>query len=136
MNIAVVGGGTRCRTLMDSIEKHSFREISPKVVAVADPKDDAPGLVKAREKGLFVTNDYNDFFDRDDVDLIIELTGKQDVYEDILLKKRFGPSTTKLRRFFGNLLSLPGLSKKQQGNFRKQGRFIMSSSMNSSRKTL
>ena len=88
MNIAVVGGGTRCRVLMDSIEKHTFREISPKVVAVADPKDDAPGLVKAREKGLFVTNDYNDFFDRDDVDLIIELTGKQDVYEDILLKKK------------------------------------------------
>jgi PAS domain S-box-containing protein len=73
---------------MDSIEKHSFREISPKVVAVADLQDDAPGLVKAREKGLFVTEDYNDFFDRDDVDLIIELTGKQDVYEDILLKKK------------------------------------------------
>jgi two-component system NtrC family sensor kinase len=88
MNIAVVGGGTRCRTLMDSIEKHSFREISPRVVAVADPKDDAPGLVKAREKGLFVTEDYNDFFDRDDIDLIIELTGKEDVYEDILLKKK------------------------------------------------
>ena len=52
MNIAVVGGGKRCRILMDSIEKHTFREISPKVVAVADLKDDAPGLVKAREKGV------------------------------------------------------------------------------------
>lgn len=88
MNIAVVGGGTRCRTLMDSIEKHSFREISPRVVAVADPRDDAPGLVKAREEGLFVTGDYDDLFERDDIDLIIELTGKQDVYEDILLKKK------------------------------------------------
>jgi PAS domain S-box-containing protein len=73
---------------MDSIEKHSFREISPRVVAVADPKDDAPGLVKARGKGLFVTHDYNDLFDREDIDLIIELTGKQDVYDDILLKKK------------------------------------------------
>ncbi len=88
MNIAVVGGGTRCRTLMDSIEKHSFREISPRVVAVADLKDDAPGLVKARGKGLFVTNDYNDLFSREDIDLIIELTGKHDVYDDILLKKK------------------------------------------------
>ena len=88
MNIAVVGGGTRCRTLMESIEKHSFRELDPKVIAVADPNDDAPGLVKAREKGLLVTRDYNDLFARDDIDLIIELTGKEDVYNDILLKKK------------------------------------------------
>ena len=81
MNIAVVGGGKRCRILMDSIEKHTFREIAPRVVAVADPKDDAPGLVKARENDLFVTEDYNDLLDRDDIDLIIELTGKQDVYD-------------------------------------------------------
>ena len=73
---------------MDSIEKHTFREISPRVVAVADLKDDAAGLVKAREKGLFVTNDYIDLLGREDIDLIIELTGKQDVYEDILLKKK------------------------------------------------
>ncbi len=88
MNIAVVGGGTRCRTLLDSIEKHTFRELHPKVVAVADPNENAPGLVKARGKGLFVTGDYNDFFKRDDIDLIIELTGKEDVYNDILLKKK------------------------------------------------
>jgi PAS domain S-box-containing protein len=88
MNIAVVGGGKQCRTLMESIEKHSFRELSPRVVAVADLRDDAPGLVKAREEGLFVTNDYNDLFDRDDIELIIEQTGKQDVYDDILRKKK------------------------------------------------
>ena len=88
MNIAVVGGGTRCRNLLDLIERHSFQEISPKVVAVADKKDYAPGLVKARKNGVFVTNDYNDLFDRDDIDLIIELTGNQDIYADILRKKR------------------------------------------------
>ena len=88
MNIAIVGGGTRCRTLLDSIEKHTFREMHPKVVAVADPNEQAPGLVKAREKGLFVTRDYNDFFERDDIELILELTGKEDVYNDILLKKK------------------------------------------------
>ena len=88
MNIAVVGGGTRCRNLLDLIERHDFPEISPKVVAVADKKDYAPGLVKARKNGLFVTNDYNDLFDRDDIDLIIELTGNQDIYNDICHKKK------------------------------------------------
>ncbi len=88
MNIAVVGGGTRCCRLLDLIERHTYQEISPKVVAVADNKDHAPGLVKARKKGLFITKDYNDFFDRDDIDLIMELTGNQNIYNDILLKKK------------------------------------------------
>jgi len=73
--------------LLEFIEKHSFREISVKVIAVADDREDAPGLVWAREKGLFVTSDYKDFLDRDDVDLIIELTGNQEIYYDILAKK-------------------------------------------------
>ena len=88
MNVAIVGGGSRCRMLLEFIEKHSFREISVKVIAVADEREDAPGLVLAREKGFFVTSDYNDLFDRDDVDLIIELTGNQEIYYDILLKKK------------------------------------------------
>jgi two-component system, NtrC family, sensor kinase len=88
MNIAVVGGGTRCKRLIEVIEQHQFQEINPKVVAVADLKDDAPGIIKAKENDLLVTNDYNDFFKRDDIDLIIELTGKMDIYNDILNKKK------------------------------------------------
>jgi PAS domain S-box-containing protein len=88
MNIAVVGGGSRCRLLLELIEKHAFQELDPNVVAVADVRNNAPGLVKAKEKGLIVTNDYNDFFDRDDIDLIIELTGNQKTFFDILFKKK------------------------------------------------
>ncbi|MEE4263738.1 MAG: ATP-binding protein [Desulfobacteraceae bacterium] len=88
MNIAVVGGGTRCKRLIEVIERHEFHEIDPRVVAVADLKDDTPGIIKAKENGLFVTHDYNDFFKRDDIDLIIELTGSMDIYNDILSKKK------------------------------------------------
>jgi PAS domain S-box-containing protein len=88
MNIAVVGGGRRCKRLIEVIERHEFQEIHPKVVAVADLKADAPGIVKAKSNGLFVTHDYNDFFKRDDIDLIIELTGDMDIYNDILNKKK------------------------------------------------
>ena len=87
MNIAVVGGGTRCKRLIETIIRHSFEEIDPKVVAVADLKESAPGFIKAKENGLFVTHDYNDFFKRDDIDLIMELTGDMDIYNDILIKK-------------------------------------------------
>lgn len=88
MNIAIVGGGKRCKYLLDLIDRHSFFEILPHVVAVADIDDHAPGFVRAREKGLMVTNDYSVFFDRRDIDLIIELTGNMDVYNDILARKK------------------------------------------------
>jgi len=88
MNIAVIGGGRRCKRLIEVIERHKFQEIDPKVVAVADLKDDAPGFLKAKKNGLFVTHDYNDFFERDDIDLIMELTGNMDIYNDILSKKK------------------------------------------------
>ncbi len=88
MNIAVVGGGSRCKRLIEVIQRHAFQEIDPKVVAVADLNEDAPGYVKAKKNGLFVTHDYNDFFKRDDIDLIIELTSDMDIYNDILNKKK------------------------------------------------
>jgi two-component system, NtrC family, sensor kinase len=88
MNIAVVGGGSRCKRLMEVIERHEFQEVQPRVVAVADLKDDAVGFIRAKNNGLFVTHDYNDFFKRDNIDLIIELTGNMDVLYDILNKKK------------------------------------------------
>jgi PAS domain S-box-containing protein len=88
MNIAIVGGGSRCKQLMEAIERHEFHKIHPKVVAVADVNADAPGIVKARKNGLFVTGDYNDFFKKDDIDLIIELTGNMDIFNDVLRKKK------------------------------------------------
>jgi len=88
MNIAVVGGGRRCKDFMDVIERHTFEEIHPKIIAVADIRPKAPGLVAAMEKGLFITSSYDDFFERDDIDLIVELTGSMDIYNDILAKKK------------------------------------------------
>jgi PAS domain S-box-containing protein len=75
---------------MDVIQRHTFQEIHPRIIAVADIDPKAPGLVAAMEKGLFITSSYDDFFDRDDIDLIVELTGSMDIYNDILAKKKKG----------------------------------------------
>jgi PAS domain S-box-containing protein len=88
MNIAIVGGGTQCYQFLYLIERHAFKEMNPRVLAVADVNDDAPGILKAKEAGIPVTRDYNDFFDRDDIELIIEMTGRGEVYNDILKKKK------------------------------------------------
>ena len=84
MRIAVVGAGHNCLYLMELIEKYEFQLITPVIVAVADIDNNARGFVKARERGIFVSNDYNDFFKLDNIDLIVELTGNMDVYNDIL----------------------------------------------------
>jgi PAS domain S-box-containing protein len=89
MKIALVGGGKRCRRLMEVIEQHRFEEINPRIIAVADPNPEAPGYVQAQKQGLYVTADYNDFFNRSDIDLIIELTNSMEIYNDILRKKAF-----------------------------------------------
>ncbi|MFZ0612061.1 MAG: ATP-binding protein [Desulfobacterales bacterium] len=89
MKIAVVGGGERCKRLMELFESHSFEEVHPQVIAVADLNPNAPGYLKAQRQDLFVTTDYNDFFKLGDVDLIIEMTGSMDIYNDILRKKAF-----------------------------------------------
>ena len=44
MNIAVVGGGRKCKKLIEVIEQHRFKEIHPRVIAVADLNEKAPGL--------------------------------------------------------------------------------------------
>ncbi len=88
MNIAIVGGGLMCMHFLDFIVNNGVHMVEPNVVAVADPKVDAPGRRRAEELGLFVTDDYNVFFGRDDIDLIIELTGNPDIYNDILRKKK------------------------------------------------
>ena len=88
MNIAIVGGGTRCSLLLDFLDAYTFHTIQPRIVALADEREEALCVEKAREKGVFFTKDYNDLFDRDDIDLIIEMTGSEDVFYDILRKKK------------------------------------------------
>ncbi len=87
MNIAIVGGGEKCSFLINLMEKHDFKLICPKIVAVADIDENAKGYRLAREMGIFVTTDYNDFFKMDDIEQIIELTGDLDIYDDIVKKK-------------------------------------------------
>jgi two-component system, NtrC family, sensor kinase len=88
MRIAVIGGGTRCKFLIKLLENHMFHEIDPAIVAVADINPEAPGFMEAQKIGIDVTNDYNDIIHRNDIDLIVELTGNIDICNDIISKKK------------------------------------------------
>ena len=121
LNIAVVGGGSRCLFLMELIDNQTFPLTNPIIVAVADLKDDAPGIVRAKEAKIFVTSDYNDFFKRDDIDLIIELTGSLNIYNDILRKKK--PSVRAIAHttavFFGEIYRITQTQKETNQKLRE-----------------
>ncbi len=88
MNIAVVGGGKRCQQLIEMIGRQIFQQVDPRILVVAEPDPEAPGVVAARKRGILVVDDYNRILERDDLDLIVELTGSMDVYNDIIARKK------------------------------------------------
>ena len=87
VNIAVVGGGPACKSLITFLETHTLRHIQVNIVGVADPSENAPGLVYARGKGIRTTKDFRDFFGLEDLHLLIEITGRNDVLDEIMQNK-------------------------------------------------
>jgi PAS domain S-box-containing protein len=97
MKIAVVGGGQRCVRLMEILSQHQFSKVLPRIVAVADTNPSAPGYVEASRRGIFVTTDYGDLFNMDSIDMIVELTGNEEVFYDILGRKKINVRAIGLR---------------------------------------
>jgi PAS domain S-box-containing protein len=82
--VAIVGGGTRCHDFLTRIQNRP-KDIGLTVVGVADPDPDAAGVVYARQIGIdFTPTDYHEFYFRDDIHAIVELTGVDEVRDEIL----------------------------------------------------
>ena len=88
LNIGVIGGGTRCKALIEMFAADRFKRLNGQIVAVADINPQAPGLLFAKEKGIYTTSDYHDFLHMENLDAVIELTGKEELLTDVLRHKR------------------------------------------------
>ena len=86
-NIALVGGGSDCKALIQFLETDSLRHLHVHIIGVADAHKHAPGLAYAREKGIYTTSDYRNLFDLENLHLILELTGRDDVLGEIVRRK-------------------------------------------------
>ncbi len=106
MKIAIIGGGTRCRAFLEMLDARRFPRLRAEIVAVADPNDHAVGIRLAQQRGIYTTGDYRDFYQIQDLDLVIELTGQEELLDEFLkrhpAKVRVLEAT--ISRLFGDLL--------------------------------
>jgi two-component system, cell cycle sensor histidine kinase and response regulator CckA len=87
LNIAIVGGGVGCKAIMDMISAEKLSQLGMKLIGLACTNTAAAGYRFAREKGIYTTTDYRDLFKLKDLNMIIELTDREETANDIARSK-------------------------------------------------
>jgi PAS domain S-box-containing protein len=87
INVAIVGGGLGCKTIMDLILDEKLSQLRMKLIGVSDINPEAVGYRYAQQKGIFTTRDYLDFYKLEGLDMIIELTGLEEISREISRSK-------------------------------------------------
>lgn len=83
MRTVIVGGGKGCRAIIKLTLGDYLTELPLEIMCVADPDQDAPGLIFAREHGIATTDDMNSALATPDMEMVIELTGQDRVLRKI-----------------------------------------------------
>ena len=87
LNVAIVGGGPGCKAIMDMIFAEKLRQLQMRLIGVASTNPQAVGYCYAREKGYYTTTDYRDLFELEGLDMIVELTGRDEIANEIARTK-------------------------------------------------
>jgi PAS domain S-box-containing protein len=87
LNVAIVGGGPGCKAIIDMVLAEKLKHLQMALRGVASTSPDAEGYRYARQKGIYTTRDYRDLYSLPDLNLIIELTGRQEVANEIAATK-------------------------------------------------
>jgi PAS domain S-box-containing protein len=84
LQAAIIGGGRGCESILRMVREDSLGRFRMRVQGVADIDPDAIGLRYARQIGVpLVTTDYRDLYGIEGLDLLIELTGDQDLRDEV-----------------------------------------------------
>jgi len=87
MNIAIIGGSEFTADVLDTTVADYFEHTSlaAKMVAVADPDPESPGMIMARRLGLLTVPDYTELFDPYyGIELVIILSPDQELFYQVL----------------------------------------------------
>ena len=87
LKAAIIGGGKACDDLLVLFSHERLNRLNMEIVGVADSAPDAPGISRAKDMGIFTTNDFTRLYTIPGLNLLIELTGSNDVREEIIRTK-------------------------------------------------
>jgi len=83
LNVAIVGGGSGCKEIMDLILAARFKGLRMHLIGVADISPDTVAHRYAQEQGIYTTQDYRDLYKLKNLDMIIDVTGRDEVANEI-----------------------------------------------------
>lgn len=83
LNVAIVGSGPGCKAIMDMIFSKRLSQLRMKLLGVAYTNPETIGYRYALENGIYTTMDYHDLYKLKDLNMIIELTGREEVTKEI-----------------------------------------------------
>lgn len=99
INIAIVGGGRDCRFFLDLIQNNPSPILNIKILGVCDKNPDEEGMLLAEQMGIYTTDNLNDLLHIEQLDSVLELTGKRQVLLEII---RLRPKGVGLLEFKDN----------------------------------
>jgi signal transduction histidine kinase len=83
INVAFIGGGKGCYDILHLLKSYSPVHLKPHIIGVADINNEAIGMRHAKRLDIPTTSDYKPFLHDKNLDLIIELTGDDNVLANI-----------------------------------------------------
>jgi len=86
-NAAIIGGGKACEDLLVLLSGERAKWLNMRILGVADPNPEAPGIQRAHRLGIFTTADFEELYQIPDLNLLIELTGSKAVRERMIRTK-------------------------------------------------
>ncbi|MBU8932856.1 MAG: PAS domain-containing protein [candidate division Zixibacteria bacterium] len=90
MRTVIIGGGRGARAIIRLATSDYLKELALDIVCVIDPDPSAPGMVYAREKEIKTSGRMDDGIAFPGLEMIIELTGQDQVVNDIHKKIPIG----------------------------------------------
>ena len=87
INVAFIGGGKGCYDILLHLQSYPPVHFKPQIIGVADIRKEAIGRSHAESLGIPTFSEYKPFLQNKHLDLIIELTGNDDVLADIINNK-------------------------------------------------
>ena len=92
LRTAIIGGGHGCKAVLELVVEGRMSTFNLEILCVVDPNPQSPGILFARELGIFTAKDMKKILDFKALDLIIELTGNDEILAEIYQFIPSGPT--------------------------------------------